>query len=72
MMKKGFQEKRGVIEQGRTPPETDEKQGSEDALEDHLNKRAADAVAETMEGKPKLAQFIRHTIPAAMRATEKH
>lgn len=40
-------EKRGVVEPGRTPPETDEKRASEgEALEDHLTKRAADAVTQ--------------------------
>lgn len=46
-----MKEKRGVVEQGRTPPETDEKQASEDALEDHLTKRAADAVGEAIQQK---------------------
>jgi hypothetical protein len=43
-------EKRGVIESGRTPAETDEKQASADSLADHLTKRAADAVAEKLQG----------------------
>lgn len=55
-----MKEKRGVVEQGRTPPENDdEKQASEDALEDHLTKRAADEVAgcfdKSMISKAKLA-----------------
>ena len=60
MNEQGFQEKRGVVEQGRTPPETDEKQASEDALEDHLTKRAEDVVA---------GGITRHSIPKAIKAT---
>jgi hypothetical protein len=41
----GF-EKRGVIEEGRTPPENDSKQASH-KLEDHTTKRLADKVQET-------------------------
>ena len=37
-------EKRGVIEDGITPPETPEKKGEH--LEEHLSKRAADAARE--------------------------
>ena len=39
-------EKRGVIEDGVTPPETPEKKGEH--LEEHATKRAADAAAEKM------------------------
>ena len=37
-------EKRGVIEDGWTPPETSEKKA--DQLEEHVTKRAADAASE--------------------------
>lgn len=49
MQKAGFQEKRGVVEQGRTPPETEDKQASEDSLADHLTKRVSDTVAEKLQ-----------------------
>ena len=39
-------EKRNVIEPGRTPPESEDKQASEEVLEEHLSKRAAEAVQE--------------------------
>ena len=40
-------EKRGIIEAGRTNPETDhQKAASVDQLDDDVTKRAADAVAE--------------------------
>lgn len=42
-------EKRAIIEDGRTPPETPEKQGEQ--LEDHLTKRAADAAKDCCEAK---------------------
>ena len=41
-------EKKGIIEAGITPPETEgEKSASPDALEQHITKRAADAVQGT-------------------------
>lgn len=46
-------EKRGIIEAGRTPPETDDKQASDSDLEDHITKRAADAVQETCREQKK-------------------
>ena len=42
-------EKRGVIEEGRTPPETkpgEEKQAADAPLEEHTTKRTADAAEE--------------------------
>jgi hypothetical protein len=41
-------EKRGVIEEGITPPETPEQR---EQLEQHLTKRAADVAAERCDGK---------------------
>jgi hypothetical protein len=42
-------EKRGVVEPGRTPSETDEKRASADSLTDHVTKRAEDTVVGTKE-----------------------
>lgn len=43
-------EKRGVIEPGRTPPEDgDAKQASDQSLEDHVTKRAAEAARKAAE-----------------------
>lgn len=43
-------EKRGVIEQGRTPPEDDSenKKASEKDLEDHVSRRLADAASDSI------------------------
>lgn len=43
-------EKRGVVEQGRTPPEDKEKAASSEQLEDHPTKRAADEAADSIRG----------------------
>jgi hypothetical protein len=42
-------EKRGVIEEGRTPPEDTSKEATEH-LEEHATKRAADAAKTTTQG----------------------
>lgn len=49
---KNEMEKHGEIKQGVTPPEQDgEKHASEDQLEDHVSKRAADAAQDAMSSK---------------------
>jgi hypothetical protein len=73
-MEGDMHEKRGVIEPGRTPPEQDdEKQASEGSLEDHVGKRAADAITDAIPREAivfgeECGQFTRRMIPLAMRS----
>ena len=44
------QEKRGVIEPGRTPPESEEKAASTEQLADHVTSRLAEAAKDSISG----------------------